>query len=288
MTNCNCQARGSYRTPRRTTYRLACVLLAMAGCASPQRHAERIARDNGFEDLLLQGSEYQHRAFASRGRPSDPLVVFIDGDGSPWIDGGRHISADPTPRVPLALAMATVTPVSALYLSRPCYLMTVLPANCSERLWTSERYSSAVVASMSVAASAYISEHHVRRVLLVGFSGGGALAVLMAPSVPNLVGVVTIAGNLDSEEWTRLHGYLPLNGSLNPALEPPLPASLKQWYLVGGRDTNVPPETNERYFRRIAADRARVYPGFDHTCCWVAEWPSIFADILAELNSENP
>src|SRR5258708_14449552 len=35
-------------------------------------------------------------------------------------------------------------------------------------------------------------------------------------------------------------GYLPLEGSLNPALQPPLPTSLRQWYLVGQRDTNVP------------------------------------------------
>src|SRR5258708_39355372 len=78
-------------------------------------------------------------------------------------------------------------------------------------------------------------------------------------------------------------GYLPLEGSLNPALQPPLPASLRQWYLVGQHDTNVPAVATARYFERIPADRVWSYPRFDHVCCWVAEWPSIFAKISTEL-----
>jgi len=98
------------------------------------------------------------------------LVVFMDGDGSPWIEGGRRIARDPTPHVPLALELAVRTPASVLYLGRPCYLEITRPPECSERLWTSQRYSRDVVASMSAAASAFTSEHHFKRVLLVGYS----------------------------------------------------------------------------------------------------------------------
>jgi hypothetical protein len=286
MPNCNCQAPGFYRT--RALFACAAAYLVLAvlgGCASPVRRAERIAQNHGLEPLLLQGTGFQHHAFVTVGRDSDPLVVFIDGDGSPWIDGGRRIAADPTPRVPLALELAAATPVSALYLGRPCYLEAARPAGCSERLWTSERYSAAVVASMSAAAATYIAAHHARRVLLVGFSGGGTLAVLMARTVPHTIGVVTLAGNLDPDAWTRLHGYLPLNGSLNPTLETPLPPTMKQWYLVGGRDTNVPGAATVRYFERVSPDRVWSYARFDHACCWVGEWPAIFAKVIAELNA---
>jgi len=107
--------------------------------------------------------------------------------------------------------------------------------------------------------------------------------VLMSRSMPGISGVVTIAGNLDPDTWAALHGYLPLEGSLNPSLEPPLPADLKQWYLIGERDTNVPPAAAARYFQRVSRDRVWSYARFDHACCWTAEWPSIFAKITAEL-----
>jgi hypothetical protein len=109
----------------------------------------------------------------------------------------------------------------------------------------------------------------------------------MARNLPQVSGLVTIAGNLDPDAWVQLHGYLPLRGSLNPSLEPPLPAQLRQWYLVGHRDANVPPAAIERYLARVPQDRVWSYARFDHTCCWAREWPSIFARISAELSTES-
>jgi hypothetical protein len=262
----------------------AVVVATILGCTTPERHAQTLARDHGLEPLLLRGTEFQHHAFAAVRGPPGLLVLFIDGDGSPWVGGGRRVAADPTPHVPLALELAVSTPASVLYLGRPCYLEARRPPECSEPLWTSERYSSGIVASMSAAAATYIAEHHFEEVLIVGYSGGGTLAALMARNLPRVRGLVAIAGNLDPDTWTQLHGYLPLQGSLNPSLEPPLPADLKQWYFVGERDSNVPAAATTRYFARIPQDRVRSYPRFDHKCCWVEAWPSIFAAIAAELH----
>lgn len=121
----------------------------------------------------------------------------------------------------------------------------------------------------------------------MGYSGGGTLAALMARDLPHVTGLVTIAGNLDPDAWARLHGYLPLEGSRNPALEPPLPSRLLQWYLVGQRDTNVPPGATMRYFERVPPARVWSYPQFDHKCCWTRQWPSIFARISAELTTAD-
>jgi pimeloyl-ACP methyl ester carboxylesterase len=238
---------------------------------------------------MLRGAGFRHQAFAAERGGGDLLVVFIDGDGSPWLESGHRIASDPVLRVPLALELAAITPSSVLYLGRPCYLMPVRGAECNEKMWSAERYSAAVVASMTAAAATYIAEHDVGRVLLVGYSGGGTLAVLMAREVPNVVGIVTVAGNLDPDAWTRLHGYLPLEGSLNPAMEAPLSLSLKQWYLTGQRDTNVPSVATEKYMQRVPSERVWSYPRFDHVCCWVQAWPRIFVKIRAELNgSDSP
>lgn len=263
------------------------VIATICGCASPARHAESLARAHALEPVTLRGNIFQLHGFSAlRGAPR-LLVLFIDGDGSPWVGGGRRIAADPTPHAPLALELAAATPASVLYLGRPCYLERTRPPECSEALWTSRRYSDEVVASMTTAASRFIADHHFDRVLLVGYSGGGTLAALMARNLPHVTGLVTIAGNLDPDAWARLHGYLPLQGSRNPALEPPLPARLLQWYLVGQRDTNVPAAATARYFERIPPERVWSYPQFDHKCCWARQWPSIFARIAAELTGEN-
>jgi pimeloyl-ACP methyl ester carboxylesterase len=169
-----------------------------------------------------------------------------------------------------------------LYLGRPCYFALQRQAVCSPALWTSRRYSSEVVAALVAAASRYAAAQRFRRVLLIGYSGGGTLAALMARTMPDVAGLVTIAGNLDPQAWARWHGYLPLTGSLDPALAPP-PPRLPQWHLVGGSDANVPRLVVGRYFARAPSARVWRYPGFGHVCCWVRVWPSAIESILAEL-----
>lgn len=260
----------------------AVMALALAACTGPARHAESVARRAGLTPLILQGGPFELEAFAVDRPPRDLLTVFIDGDGSPWVDRGRRISADPTPRVPLALGLVAETRGSVLYLGRPCYFALQRRPVCSPALWTSRRYSSTVVASLVAAASRYSTAHRFNRILLVGYSGGGTLAALMARTMPDVVGLVTIAGNLDPVAWAGSHGYLALTGSLDPA-DTPAPASLAQWHLIGGRDTNVPSSDVARYFAQVPSARIWRYPRFDHVCCWVSVWPAALRSILAGL-----
>jgi pimeloyl-ACP methyl ester carboxylesterase len=133
---------------------------------------------------------------------------------------------------------------------------------------------------MVSAANAFAANHSFRKLLLVGYSGGGTLVTLMAPHMPAVVGVVTIAANLDTDAWTRLHGYVLLTDSLNPSAEPPLPNHIREWHFVGGRDTNVPYAAAERYLERVPRDRVVTYPSFDHVCCWEQEWPAILSRVV--------
>jgi pimeloyl-ACP methyl ester carboxylesterase len=141
---------------------------------------------------------------------------------------------------------------------------------------------------MSAAATAYADAHGFGRVLLVGYSGGGTLVMLMARRMPLAVGVVTIAANLDPDAWTALHGYLPLTGSLDPSVEPSLPGTVREWHLVGDRDANVPYTAAERYLLRVPPARVWRYATFDHVCCWEREWPSVFRRVRAELVNPDP
>jgi hypothetical protein len=267
-------------------HNLAGILAALllVACANPTVRAERIADAGGLTVSVMQGADFRHQIFhASRGE-TDPLYVFVESDGSPWVDGGTRIAEDPTPRRPLALELAARTPGSVLYLGRPCYYSVHGDDGCTSDVWTSARYSSRVVDSMVAVLNRYVAAGGFSRAVLIGYSGGGTLAMLMTPRVPAVTAVITIAGNLDIEAWTRWHQYLPLDGSLNPATQEPLPESIEQRHLAGGRDTNVPLAVNARFLISVPPDRVWIYANFDHVCCWVEQWPTILARIEGELN----
>jgi dienelactone hydrolase len=254
-------------------------LFALCACQDLTAGAALTASHAGLASSLVQGANYQHQLFVSSSLHDAPLFVFIDGDGSPWRHSGSYVSRDPTPHRALALELAARTPGAVIYLGRPCSFSARKDAACEPRVWTSDRYSAPVVESMAAVINRYAHENDTRCVVLVGYSGGGVLSALMAPLVPSTCALVTIAADLDVDAWTRWHHYLPLTGSLNPATQAPLDPHIAQWHLVGDRDTNVPPDISARYLDRLPNDHLWHFSTFDHTCCWVEQWPDILARI---------
>jgi pimeloyl-ACP methyl ester carboxylesterase len=165
-----------------------------------------------------------------------------------------------------------------LFLGRPCYFATRTEPGCTPLLWTHRRYSPEVVASMVAALRRFLAVHPFQRVVLIGYSGGGTLAWLMAAHVPETAAVVTIAANLDTDEWTRIHDYSALAGSLNPALMPQLPPTIAELHYVGGRDRNVPSSVVQSFARGHPGVRIVEVADFDHECCWIERWPGFLGE----------
>jgi pimeloyl-ACP methyl ester carboxylesterase len=252
--------------------------IVLGGCASPGRQIERRARAAGLETIYVATAPFPSLIYLKRApaAPHDetPLTIFLESDGLPWRDG-RHPSADPTTRQPLALELLLRTPGPAAYVTRPCY-HGLRSNKCTVDYWTGARYSTDVVESMAATVREAQRHSGTSRVAFVGYSGGGALAVLIAERIESTVSVMTIAANLDTDAWTEHHGYLPLSGSLNPALSDrshPWP----ELHLQGANDTVVPAATTARYFARHPRAQRRVIQGFDHVCCWVRDWPQLSA-----------
>jgi hypothetical protein len=260
-----------------------CALLALCGCANRTERAGRLAQQDGLAVSVVQGTQFRHQLFISTAPRGPMLYVFIDGDGSPWRDNGRVPARDPTPRRPLALELAVRTPRSVMYLGRPCYFLARSDAACRPGVWTSERYSAGVVESLAAVVNRFVQDSAYRSVILIGYSGGGTLAVLMAPSIPSTAAVITIGANLDVAAWSSRHGYVPLEGSLNPSAQAPLKPDIRQWHLVGGRDLIVPESVSRRYLDTLHQDQTWRFPSFDHACCWVEQWPTILGRIDAAL-----
>jgi pimeloyl-ACP methyl ester carboxylesterase len=248
-------------------------LVLLAACAGQAERYDRAAGARGLTRTERLGSPFRHAIF-ERGpaRTGATLHVYLEGDGTPWTGPGRS-AADPTPRVPLALALMAADPQPALLVGRPCYHLERPDPACAPQWWADRRYAPEVVASLAAVVSAEIAARGATRVTLIGFSGGGTLAMLLAPELPQVSRVITVAANLDTAAWTAHHAYPPLTASLDPATRPPLPARIAQTHYLGERDTNVPPSLLGALRARTAVADWQIVPGFDHRCCWVARWP---------------
>jgi pimeloyl-ACP methyl ester carboxylesterase len=259
------------------------ALIILAGCVSPADRFDAAAAAAGLRRIAVEGDGFRHAAFVNDAPATGFVRIYLDGDGSPYL--GKAIATDPTPRQSLALALLAEDKGPALYLGRPCYHGETAPTGCTPDLWTRSRYGEAVVASMVAAAQRFIAGQGIDRVTLVGHSGGGTLAMLIAPRIPQTNAVVTIGANLDVAAWAS-YAHEDLSGSLDPRTAMPLPARVRQYHYAGGNDRVVPPA--------VAASAANgaletliVVDGFDHICCWEAIWPAILARLDSDGNNAD-
>lgn len=252
-------------------------LVACGQLPSPAQLADRYQLQSGW----VAGAGFDLLTLATPDWSSGPrLHVYLEGDGRPWLRD--RPAPDPTGRHLLALELLQRDPAPALYLGRPCYHLDAMPANCTSNLWTSGRYSETVVASMAGALTAQLRAHpSIREVVLIGYSGGGDIAVLLAPRLTGSarVSVITVAANLDTTAWSTHHRVLPLEGSLNPAEQ--AASGLPELHFQGLRDTVVPVATNAAYFQRHPQATSVIVEAFDHRCCWAEQWPQLLRRALS-------
>lgn len=268
------------------------LLLILAGCVSiPAPHqrqdaAAAMATSQGWQSIRIPAGRFQLMAY-HRPWSAAParLTIYIEGDGLAWITATTP-SADPTPVNPLGLRLALAQPRGQVaYLARPCQYSAPLPGDCQRTYWTDRRFSEEVIDATDQAVSQLAAQAQADRLTLVGYSGGGAVAALVAARRKDVDRLVTVAGNLDTAQWTAANGLSPLTGSLNPAdaaerlqqLQ-----ALRQWHFSGDQDEVVATATARSYAARFgstAAPMVDVIHGYRHQCCWADNWPTLLARI---------
>jgi pimeloyl-ACP methyl ester carboxylesterase len=254
------------------------VCLSLSACLVPLS-IDQQADALGLRKFRLLGQGFEHLVYA-KGQPcaTGKLHVYLEGDGLAWLPGKR-IALDPTPSHSCLLPLMALDPNPSVYLGRPCYHGLAQAPGCHPELWTQARYGEAIVASM-VQALLHLTQGKGCRPVLIGYSGGGALAMLMAARLTQVVsGVVTLAGNLDLAAWTTLHSYTPLDGSLDPAKLPPLPETIFQIHLAGESDDNIPAFLIRKEASRQPGARFFMLPRHAHACPPKNLWPGILAAI---------
>ena len=174
---------------------------------------------------------------------------------------------------PLLIVVVVTIGAAVAYLGRPCqYLAEAALRDCDPALWTRGRFSEAAVAAVNLAVDALKAASGAREVALAGYSGGGAMAALIAARRTDAVCLVSVASPLDTGTWTRTIGVSPLRTSLNPLDQSGALAHLPQTHYTGTRDEIVPPQTIAAFLAPMKKARVITRADFDHECCWARDW----------------
>ncbi len=249
--------------------------MLLAGCASDARQdADRMARAAGLQPETVRTTPFELAAWVRITRADQPLHIYIEGDGLAW-RGRYRISDDPTPRkaIGLRLAMADSAP-NVVYLARPCqYIPMTRNPVCQSDYWTGKRFAPEVVASMNQAVEYYHTRTPGQPIVLAGYSGGAAVALLIAARRHDVAQLRTVAGNLDHRAVNRLHNVTPMPDSLNPRDEVARIATIAQRHFSGEKDSVVPPFIGRDFAAAVGKCASwQVVPGLGHEGDWAAQW----------------
>jgi len=268
-------------------YQLIFLTLFISGCMivpsldKRNNTAEQLVDQHAWRKQVVKTVSFDLMSFV----PSNPikdstLTVYIEGDGLAWISS-RKPSSDPTPINPVSLKLALNHPNSNVaYLARPCqYLMDKL---CETKYWTSHRFSPEVINASNEAVERLKQQFSATRLSLIGYSGGGAVATILAAQRDDVVKLITVAGNIDHKAWTAFHHVSPLIGSLNSVDYQKQLAKMEQVHFVGEDDTVIPPFLANDFVADLpTTSNAKVIVVEDqtHDCCWESKWIHLLKSI---------
>lgn len=257
----------------RTFIALILVLSGLSGCTAIGLYPEV----QGLNSTLIQTNQHPMKVWYRISDPSQPLVVYFEGDGRAFISRTQP-SSDPTPTRSLVKAvMVHDKSPNLMYIPRPCQY--VMGKNCSVNDWTLGRYSKEMVDASYEALVEIGKANNIQTYRLVGYSGGGAIALLVAARMPDrIVDIRTLAGNLDTDAFTKVHKTTPLFNSINPADYFKAVSKVPQHHYVGTADKIVPPVVIQSYTGRSPdAEHIQVttLPNVDHGASWINAWKNI-------------
>jgi len=231
----------------------------LSGCAglskgnNPRLHAESLAQKKNFFPTLVKTKSFNLTTYSNVERKIDkPLTVYIEGDGHAW-ESRYQISTDPSPYNPMGLKLALLDPnPNVVYLARPCqYTPHSLDPLCHPKYWTDARFSETVIASMNDAIQQLKQKTKTKKVHLVGFSGGAAVAVLIAARRNDVTHLITVAGDLDHEAMSQFHKTTPIADSLNPIKVASKITHIPQHHYIGDKDPIVPTFISDSFVKEI-------------------------------------
>ena len=244
-------------------------------------NADTLIMLSDLQSVRLKTPDFSLYAAYRFTKSSDLLNVYIEGDGRSWVSRNQ-LSSDPTPINPVALRLAIIQSEQSkddniAWLARPCqYQANRVDFSCEPKYWSSHRFAQKVVDATNIAIDELMQKSGTSKVRLIGFSGGAAVAALVAAKRNDIDSLVTIAGNLDHQQVNDYHRVSSLIGSLNPKEVAMQLASIPQVHFVGVNDEVIPGVVADDFIKvqeNNCAKKVLVLTA-GHIDGWVDYWPS--------------
>ena len=261
------------------------IALLSSGCVSKlspkvrQYTADTVAQSGNLVQQKIATDDFLLTTYQRFDSTADnkQMVVYIEGDGMAWISRDQ-LSSNPTPVQPIALKLASIdTNVNVLYIARPCqYLWPQKMNRCSSRYWSDKRGSEEVISSINQAISIVKQKQNISSIRLIGYSGGGGIATLIADRRADVNEFVSVSGNLNYKLFTQTHNLSPMNGSIDPITVANQIGSIPQIHYVGADDKIIPKQIALSF-----SDKVKVISDVSHD-----NWPDKWAQILRTINHD--
>lgn len=255
---------------------LVFVLLSglLVGCATFQapQIQDRMQQHPGWTAATVKAGAFRLMGASTPAQAGGVKLLYIEGDGQAFITRSQ-VSGNPTPVGFSALDLAFAGPVKhTAYLARPCQWTDFAdqPA-CVPEVWSSGRFMPPALAAMD---AGFRQVTGTGPVVIVGYSGGAVFALELAKRHPNVVAVVTVAGNLSPDATNRWHKVSQVDGELDPLAAPRRLAEIPVVHLVGTEDRIITPGLTRQVLAgapALACQRVIEIPGIGHADGW-AEW----------------
>lgn len=263
------------------------LALTISGCTSrfnPETRMETAI--NIANKANMKPASYAHaspftlQAFEKIQSPNDIATLYIEGDGLSWITRSQP-SGNPTPLNPLTLDLAAIDPApNVIYLGRACHYIQG-PA-CQISYWTDKRFAPEIINSTMQAIDEIKTTHHINGFHLVGYSGGGGIAGILAAKRSDILSLRTLAGNMDIGLFTSNHDLTPMNGSINPSSTAAETSHIPQIHYIGEDDSLIDSSLAEKFVSRQTfghCARITTVPDTDHKDGWKEHWAGLVHNI---------
>ncbi len=219
---------------------------------------------------------------------SKELIVYLEGDGRGVVRG--RVTQDPTPSKAMGFELARSDPAPmVLYLARIGQFQPSETGDNYKAYWSNKRLSKEAVEAASQAIDQAKAKLGATRLHLIGYSGGGGLAILLAEQRNDVATITTVAGLLDTVWWVEEKNYQPLTGSLNPADQVALTSATPQVHFYGIDDIIIPPNMSA-HFRTLApfTSFSRVEVPTNHWNAWPELWPNLLEQHVLPVREDSP
>lgn len=262
-------------------------LIFISGCqffAKKNELKNIYLQDSGFTPIAFDSISFNLEAWKIFASDKETLVIYIEGDGRAWKTRFK-LSTDPSPDDPLALKLSTLDNAdSILYLARPCQFRSKADVKCqnSYKYWSSHRYSEEVLMVYNQILNQLKKQYGFKQFQLIGYSGGGVVASLLAAIRSDVVSLITISSNLDHQSWVDYHQVSPLSGSLTLYQHLQGLSQVRQFHLWGSNDKLVPAQLNSGLIKKLQLlhqDNVSMFiiDQYSHHCCWKENWSKILS-----------